>query len=329
MLDQILAFFEIIPDVDLNIMKQGQDLFDITSETLLGLKKVINDLKPDIVLVQGDTTTAFAASLAAFYNKIKVAHIEAGLRTHQMYSPFPEEINRKMISQVAFWHFAPTQRAKENLISEGITENVFVTGNTVVDALLWGKEIIQGQDQTKFLRHFKSIDFSKKIVLVTGHRRENFEEPLNEICKSLKKIADTYPDIELVYPVHLNPLVQKPVYELLSHIENIHLIAPLPYPELIWILSKCYLVLTDSGGIQEEAPTFGKPVIVMREFTEREEGIKTGSAILAGIKYRTIVSAVSKILNSNRIYYEMVKAGNPYGDGRASERIINRILDKM
>jgi UDP-N-acetylglucosamine 2-epimerase (non-hydrolysing) len=326
MLDQILSFFKIIPDIDLDIMRPGQDLFEITSEVLLRLKKIIIDFRPDVVLVQGDTTTAFVAALASFYLKCRVAHVEAGLRTHQMYSPFPEEINRKMVSQVATWHFAPTLKAKRNLNAEGIVNNIFITGNTITDALIWGLELVKNEKQDNLFKKFNNIDFKKKILLVTGHRRESFGDPLREICKALIYLSDLNPDLEIIYPVHLNPHVQKPVYELLDKTRNIHLIDPLSYPELIVLMNKCYLIMTDSGGIQEEAPTFGKPVVVMREFTERTEGIDSGNAVLAGTDYEKIVRTVSNILGSELIYQKMSKSHNPYGDGKAAQKIIEILL---
>ena len=326
MLDQILSFFNIHPDVDLDIMKSGQDLFDITSAALLRLKEIISKFKPDVILVQGDTTTAFISSLAAFYLLIPVAHIEAGLRSGDNYSPFPEEVNRKLISQIATWHFAPTIKALENLNKSGIYNNVFVTGNTVIDAFFWGISILNEEGNVKYCKKFEFIDFTKKIILVTGHRRESFGKPFREICNAIKSIALSHSEIQVVYPVHLNPHVQQPVKEILQNVRNIHLTEPLDYPSLIWLLSKCYLVLTDSGGIQEEAPSLGKPVIVMRDVTERTEGIEAGNAILAGASFEKIVNAVNNILDSETIYQKMAKAGNPYGDGKTSGKIIHILL---
>ena len=326
MLDQILSFFNITADVDLNIMKPGQDLFDITSLAVHGMKDVLIRYKPDIVLVQGDTTTAFAAALAAFYCKVSVAHVEAGLRTFQMYSPFPEEINRKMISQIATWHFAPTQRAVDNLRNEGISKNVFLTGNTVIDALFSGLKIIKNQDKAPYFYRFKNVDLTKRIILITGHRRESFGGPFQEICKAIRFLAESYPVIEFIYPVHLNPQVQKPVHEHLKQTRNIHLMDPLTYPELIWIMEKSYLILTDSGGIQEEAPSLGKPVVVMREFTERMEGIESGNAILSGTNFERIINVVGTIIDSETCYQNMVNSYNPYGNGHASQCIIDLLL---
>jgi len=257
MLDQVLNFFGIKPDYDLNLMKPNQSLFDITANSLKSLEKVLDKEKPDLIFVQGDTTTAFVGALAGFYKKMKVAHIEAGLRSHNKYSPFPEEINRVLVGHVADYHFAPTERAKENLYRENIKKNVYVVGNTVIDALFLGLNIIKKEGEEKFYKYFDFIDFSKKIILVTGHRRENFGKPFENICYALKEIAKRE-DVEIVYPVHLNPNVKKPVNEILNGVRNIHLIEPLEYPYLIWLMSKSYLVLTDSGGIQEEAPSLGK-----------------------------------------------------------------------
>ncbi len=329
MLKQVLTFFEIKPDCDLNIMKSNQDLVDITSRTLVGIKKIIKDFNPDIVIVQGDTTTALASSLGAFYAMIKIAHVEAGLRTHQMYSPFPEEMNRKIITQLAYWHFAPTQVAKDNLLKEGIVKNVYITGNTIVDALLWAMEKVNRLDQITYFQRFKEVDFSKKIILVTAHRRETFGAPLNEICKALKLIAISYPDVEMIYPVHLNPQVKKPVFKFLKGIKNIHLFQPLSYDEFIWLMNKSYFILTDSGGIQEEAPTFGKPVLVMRNYTERTEIIDNGNSILVGTKFDDIMMKVNELMNSTLLYSKMISSVNPYGTGDTSKLILEIITKNV
>jgi len=323
MLDQVLDFFDIKPDYDLNMMKSNQSLFDITANVLKGLEKILEGYKPDLIFVQGDTTTAFVGALAGFYKKIKVAHIEAGLRSHNKYSPFPEEINRVLIGHLADYHFSPTERAKENLIKEGIKENIFVVGNTVIDALFLGLNIIKHKGEEEYLDYFNFINFSKKIILVTGHRRESFGEPFENICNALKEIAENYKDVEIVYPVHLNPNVRKPVNRILNGIDNIYLIEPLSYPYLIWLINKSYLILTDSGGIQEEAPSLGKPVLVMREVTERVEGIEAGTAKLVGTSKDKIISEVVNLLTNKEEYDKMAKAINPYGDGKASVGIID------
>ena len=322
MLDQVLDFFNIKPDYDLNMMAPNQTLSYITSQVLLKLEPILAGFMPDLILVQGDTTTTFIASLAGFYKQIKVAHLEAGLRTDNKYSPFPEEINRILTSHIADIHLAPTQKGIENLKNEGITKNVYNVGNTVIDALLLGLDIIKNQEQSKYTEHFKFIDFSKRIILVTGHRRESFGEPFENMCSALKTIADNHPDVEIVYPVHLNPNVQKPVYQILNTTKNIHLIEPLDYPYLIWLMNKSYLVLTDSGGIQEEAPTLGKPVLVMREVTERQEGVDAGTAKLVGTDKYKIITETEILLNNHDEYLKMSKAVNPYGDGHTSEKCV-------
>ena len=324
MLDQVLDFFCIASDFDLNMMKQNQTLFDISSDGLKLLEPVLTNFAPDLIFVQGDTTTAFIGALAGYYKKIKVAHVEAGLRSGNLLSPFPEEGNRKLISQISNYHFAPTTAASDHLKAEGITENVHVVGNTVIDALLWGLEIIKSKGDIVFKEAFKNIDFSKKIILVTGHRRESFGDPFLNICKAIKEIATKFKDkVEIVYPVHFNPNVQKPVHEVLKNLLNVHLIEPLSYPYLIWLLNKSYLVLTDSGGIQEEAPSLGKPVLVMREVTERMEGIIAGTAKLVGSNRAQIVNEVTDLIENPLQYEKMAKAVNPYGDGKTCERILN------
>ncbi|MDL1969861.1 MAG: UDP-N-acetylglucosamine 2-epimerase (non-hydrolyzing) [Candidatus Desulfofervidaceae bacterium] len=322
MLDQVLNIFGINPDFDLNIMKDNQNLFELTAEILLKIREVIEIVRPDIVLVQGDTTTTFISSLAAFYNKVKVGHIEAGLRTGHKYSPFPEEINRKLITALADLHFAPTERAKQNLIREGISKDtIFVTGNTGIDALLMtvkkikGKEIFSGIDEEIRLK-------SNKVILVTAHRRESFGERFNNICSALAEIVDNNPDVEIVYPVHLNPNVQEPVKRFLMRKDRIHLTKPLDYVSFVTLMNRAYLILTDSGGIQEEAPSLGKPVLVLREFTERIEAIEMGTAKLVGVNKDNIVKETEVLLHNKEEYDKMAKSVNPYGDGRAAERII-------
>ena len=328
MLDQVMRFFGLEADYDLNIMKPNQSLYELTASLIKGLEPVIADFGPDLIFVQGDTTTAFVGALAGFYKKTRIAHLEAGLRSENKYSPFPEEINRVLVGKLADFHFAPTQRAKENLLKEGITENIWVVGNTVIDALFLGLDIIKSEGEDKYYRYFDFLDFSKKIILVTGHRRESFGKPFRNICFALKEIADSFEDIEIVYPVHLNPNVRKPVYEILQGRPRIHLIEPLDYPYLIWLMSKSYLILTDSGGIQEEAPSLGKPVLVMREVTERIEGVEAGTAKLVGTNKEKIVSEVSNLIRLKEEYTKMARAVNPYGDGTTSKKIL-KILKKQ
>lgn len=323
MLDQVLKFFNIEPDYDMNLMRPNQTLSYLTSSILTGLEPILEEFQPDLVFVQGDTTTTFIAALASYYKKIKIAHLEAGLRSFNKYSPFPEEINRVLTSNIADFHFAPTQAAVKNLEKEGFTNCIFNVGNTVIDALLQGINIVDSFNQDKFYELFNTIDFSKRIILVTGHRRESFGEPFKDICRALKSIAEMYSDIEIIYPVHLNPNVMKPVYDILSDKENIHLIKPLDYEYLIWLMNKSYIVLTDSGGIQEEAPSLGKPVLVMREVTERTEGVESGTALLVGTDTNKIVSETVKLLNDSKHYEDMAQAVNPYGDGKTSQRIID------
>jgi UDP-N-acetylglucosamine 2-epimerase (non-hydrolysing) len=330
MLDQVLDFFEIRPDYDLNIMKKNQDLYDVTSNVLFGLKEILNDFKPDVVLVHGDTTTTFAASLAAFYQKIKIGHVEAGLRTYNLYSPWPEEANRELTGILVNYHFAPTKSAKENLIKEGKNpENIIVTGNTVIDALFLALKKIEKNEKLKnniinnIKKQYPLIIKNKKIILVTGHRRENFGEGFLNICEALKEIAINNPEIDIVYPVHLNPNVQKPVKEILSDIRNVYLIEPLNYPEFVYLMKQSYFIITDSGGIQEEAPSLGKPVLVMRDTTERPEEVKAGTVKLVGTDKEKIIKEAQKLIDNKKEYEKMSKAHNPYGDGRATARIVN------
>ena len=323
MLDQVLGLFHIVPDYDLDIMHNGQNLTDITTRALTGLQNVLEECKPDIVMVHGDTTTTFAASLAAYYARIAVAHVEAGLRTGNIYSPWPEEINRRLTGAIASLHFAPTENARLNLIREGIdTKIIHTTGNTVIDSLLHVVARLEGESK---LRHsydskFTYLDSTKRLILVTGHRRENFGEGFENICCALKTLSARH-DIEIIYPVHLNPNVRKPVQHILTKELSIHLIEPLDYLSFIYLMNRAYLVLTDSGGIQEEAPSLGKPVLVMRNTTERPEGVDAGTAKLVGTNESLIVSAVSALLDDPAKYQRMAAATNPYGDGHAAKRI--------
>lgn len=344
MLDQVLRLFEIVRDYDLDIMSDNQDLFDITKKTLEGLKAILKKEQPDIVLVQGDTTTTFMASLAAFYCKIPIGHVEGGLRTYNKYQPFPEEKNRQMTTVLADYHFAPTEWAKQNLVKEGISsDRIWVTGNTGIDALL---TILRGQKsevRRKFFEEYfkknwnltlSSTTNNSKLILVTGHRRENFGEGFKNICLALKEIAQRNPDVTIVYPVHLNPNVQKPVFKILSskekvlgNLRNIYLIEPLDYAPFVYLMDKSYLILTDSGGVQEEAPSLGKPALVMRNTTERPEGVESGNTKLVGTNFNKIVMEVQRLLNDKTAYEEMSSKQNSYGDGKAAERIVD-ILSK-
>ena len=335
MLDQVLNLFEITPNYDLNIMKPGQDLYDITANVLLGMKNVLSEYKPDIVFVHGDTTTTFSASLAAFYQQIKIAHVEAGLRTGDIYSPWPEEANRQLTSQIAAYHFAPTQTSKENLLRENVNiVNIDVTGNTVIDALFLALYKIENNSTLKQSIITKLISLypynpQKKIILVTGHRRENHGQGFINICNALKTLADNNPDIDIVYPVHLNPNVQKPVKEILGEVKNIYLIEPLQYEGFIYLMNQSYFIITDSGGVQEEAPSLGKPVLVMRDTTERPEALEAGTVKLVGTDSQKIVAEAQQLLNSTEDYQKMAKAHNPYGDGKACARIISFLTDNQ
>lgn len=326
MLDQVLELFEIQPDYDLNLMRTGQSLNDVTARILLELKPILQEFKPDVVLVHGDTATTFAASLAAYYEQIEVGHIEAGLRTGNIYSPWPEEANRKLTGTLTKYHFAPTENSKENLLRERCAEaGVFVTGNTVIDALFMAKNKIDSDEalQERLKSHFPLLDKEKKLILVTGHRRESFGEGFERICESLVTIANENPEVEIVYPVHLNPNVREPVNRLLAAVTNIHLIEPLQYLPFIYLMSQSDIILTDSGGIQEEAPSLGKPVLVMRDTTERPEAVTAGTVKLVGTEREKIVKEVSKLLHCKKSYDAMSFAHNPYGDGAACKRILN------
>lgn len=328
MLDQINDFFDITGDFDLNLMKPNQTLFDIISSCLLGLKTILEETKPDLIFVQGDTATVLAGSLAAYFCKIPVAHLEAGLRSGSKYAPYPEEINRILTGHIADFHFAPTNRAVNNLQLENITKNVFLVGNTVIDALHLGLDLIKKNGEEKYKEFFNFLDFNKRIILITGHRRENFGDGFDNMCKAIAYIADKN-DIEIVYPMHMNPNVRIPVMKFLSGRKNVHLIEPLDYPYLIWLMEKCFFVLTDSGGIQEEAPALGKPVLVMRNVTERQEGVEAGTAKLVGTNFDIIVDEVTKLLNIPEEYSKMANAVNPYGDGTTSKQIVNILSKKL
>lgn len=331
MLDQILEWFDITPDYDLDIMKQHQDLFDITSNVILGLKGVLQQSKPDVVLVHGDTTTSFAASLAAFYSQIAVGHVEAGLRTNDIYSPFPEEMNRQLTSRIAMYNFCPTILNKENLLKEQVDpERIFVTGNSVIDALLWTKDKIE-EKKISFEYAFSKellqiIKSDKKKVLVTAHRRESFGDGFINICAALKSISEQVPDAEIIYPVHLNPNVKQPVFAALQGCSNIHLIEPLEYQPFIYLMNACSLILTDSGGVQEEAPSLHKKVLVMRDVTERMEAVNAGTVELVGTNKDQIIEKSVNFLKGEAKYEEQI---NPYGDGLACQRILEVLLEKL
>ena len=329
MLDQVLHIFDIQPEYDLNIMKPKQDLYGVTSEVLLKLKDILQEALPDLILVQGDTTTTFAAGLAAFYKKIKIGHVEAGLRTYDKFKPFPEEINRHLTTVLADYHFAPTEKAKLNLLKDGIPpERIYVTGNTVIDALFWILKKQSAPEEQKrmttyFLNTFGISMDRQRLILVTAHRRESFGEGFENICQALKEIAIRNPDVKIVYPVHLNPNVQEPVHRIIGNMDRIHLIEPLEYEPFVYLMNQSYLILTDSGGIQEEAPSLGKPVLVMREVTERPEAVEAGTTKLVGTKMENIVGETQKLLDHSEEYQKMTNIKNPYGDGKTSERILN------
>lgn len=330
MLDQVLNVFEITPDIDLNLMKQGQDLFDITASVLLGMRDILLEHKPDILLVHGDTTTTLATAMAGFYQEVPVGHVEAGLRTHNVYAPFPEEFNRQVATRVTRWHFAPTDFSRQNLLDERVAStDITVTGNTVIDALFWVLAQIDTDLQRReaiaaVLNERLLFDWTRqRFVLITGHRRENFGDGFLQICHALKQLAACYPDVHFVYPVHLNPNVQQPVSEILGDLSNIHLTSPLDYGPFVYLLKHSYIVLTDSGGIQEEAPSLGKPVLVMRDVTERPEAIEAGTVRLVGANREQIVANVTELLDDEVSYKAMARTYNPYGDGKACERIVS------
>lgn len=331
MLDQVLELFGIEPDYDLKIMRQGQTLTDITSFILSGLKPILLDFRPDVVLVHGDTATTFAASLAAYYEQIKVGHVEAGLRTGNIYSPWPEEANRKLTGAIANYHFAPTEGAKKNLLKEGVAKNnITITGNTVIDALFWVKEKLQNESLffENFASTFDYLDSNKHLILVTGHRRESFGDGFERICEALRKIALMRSDIQILYPVHLNPNVQEPVNRLLGDLNNIFLVEPQQYLPFCYLMNRASIILTDSGGIQEEAPSLGKPVLVMRETTERPEAVVAGTVKLVGTDVDLIVDEVNLLLSSSSEYQKMSRAHNPYGDGLACGRILEFLIQE-
>ncbi|MES2558826.1 MAG: UDP-N-acetylglucosamine 2-epimerase (non-hydrolyzing) [Bacteroidota bacterium] len=322
MLNQVLSFFDIVPDIDLGLMRTNQSLSDLTADAISSIAKVLTNVKPDVCVVQGDTTTVLAATIACFYQKIRVAHVEAGLRTHNLFSPFPEEANRKLTGHLAYYHFAPTLQSKVNLEREGISENVFVTGNTVIDALFATLAIIEKKGEEPYQNRFSFLKPDFKTILVTGHRRESFGAPFLQICEAIKFLANNE-QVQIVYPVHLNPNVQAAVNEVLMNVENVHLIEPLSYPYLVWLMNRSDFILTDSGGIQEEAPSLGKPVLVMRDFTEREEGITSGNSVLVGTDKDLIIKHAQLLLKDEPVYQRMSNASNPYGDGHSSARILD------
>jgi len=325
MLDQVLSIFKVRTHHDLDIMKKGQSLEDVTSRVLYGMKEVLAAERPDVMLVQGDTTTVMAAALAAFYANVPVGHVEAGLRTWNKRSPFPEEINRVVATHLTDIHFAPTQQARKNLLREGVNpKSIHVTGNTVIDALFHVRASV-AHSQTKYRRAFPSIDFSRRMLLITGHRRENFGEGFLSICRAIRTVARRHPDLEVVYPVHLNPNVQKPVHAILDGLQNVHLLLPQPYLPFVFLMNSSEIILTDSGGVQEEAPSLGKPVLVMRNHTERPEAVIAGTVRLVGTSERKIVGEIERLLNDRKAYLAMSKAHNPYGDGKASGRIIRAL----
>lgn len=326
MLDQALALFEIVPEIDLDLMQNGQSLTDLNARMLAALQQVLMDVQPDLVIVHGDTTTAFTAALAAFYQKIPVAHIEAGLRTHNLYAPFPEEANRRLTAVLAQWHFAPTETAKQNLLNEGVSESrIWVTGNTVIDTLFQALQKIRENRPlvAQFAERYAFLDERKKLILVTGHRRENFGMGFAQICTALRTLAQRHPDVQIVYPVHLNPNVQAVVYAQLGDLPNLFLLAPQDYLPFIYLMDRADIILTDSGGIQEEAPALGKPVLVMREISERPEAIVAGTVKLVGTDSEQIIAEVETLLNDENAYQAMARAKNPYGDGNACARIVD------
>ena len=330
MLDQVLSFFDLKPDYDLNLMKPGQNLYGLTGDIINGLKPVLEEFQPDLVFVHGDTTTTMAGALAAFYSGAQVGHVEAGLRTFNKRAPFPEEMNRSLTGRIADFHFAPTEKAKDNLLKEALNEKTIpITGNTVIDALLLGQEKLKIHPPANLKELETVVEKDKKIILVTGHRRENFGSGFLNICKALKELAQKNPDVNIIYPVHLNPNVQKPVFEILGEQENIKLIDPQPYPSFLWLMNKSYLIITDSGGIQEEAPSLGKPVLVMRETTERPEAVDAGTVILVGTNPEKIKTEAQDLLDNNERYIQMSHLHNPYGDGKACEYIIDYVRKNL
>lgn len=333
MLDQVLSLFEVTADYDLDIMAHGQDLYDVTTKALLGLRPVLAEFRPDCVLVHGDTTTTLASSLAAYYQRIPVAHVEAGLRTHNIYSPWPEEINRTVTGCIAEYHFAPTEVSRNNLLRENISKNVVVVGNSVIDSLLWMVNKINSdsdlnQNLTSYFQEM-GLDFNKRTILITGHRRENFGEGFINICEAIKSIALAHPEVQLIYPVHLNPNVQKPVNTILAGLANVHLIEPQDYQPFVFLMQKAYIILTDSGGVQEEAPSLKKPVLVMRDTTERPEAVNEGTVKLVGTDRNLIISSINELLQGGELYQAMTKARNPYGNGNTSRLVLEYLLNNL
>ncbi|MFH2558111.1 non-hydrolyzing UDP-N-acetylglucosamine 2-epimerase [Klebsiella aerogenes] len=332
MLDQVLKLFSITPDYDLNIMQPGQGLTEITCRILQGLKPVLESFKPDVVLVHGDTTTTMAASLAAFYQRIPVGHVEAGLRTGDLNSPWPEEGNRTLTGRLAMYHFAPTATSRDNLLRENIdAERITVTGNTVIDALFWVRDRVLGDEalRNELMQRYPFLEEDKKLILVTGHRRESFGLGFEHICHALADIASYHPDVQIVYPVHLNPNVSEPVNRILGHVANVKLIDPQDYLPFVWLMNRAWLILTDSGGIQEEAPSLGKPVLVMREMTERPEAVAAGTVRLVGTDRQRIVDEVTRLLQDDAAWQAMSRAHNPYGDGQACDRILSALKNNQ
>ncbi len=332
MLDQVLDLFKIKPDHDLNLMAPGQDLFDITARSLLGLRDVLRQERPDVVLVHGDTTTCFAAALAAFYENIPVGHVEAGLRTGDLRAPFPEEANRSLVGRIASYHFAPTEGSRRNLLAESVNpDRIWVTGNTVIDALLMVRDMVGAQGDDHWREHFgaklygRIVDPARKLILITGHRRENFGQGFIDLCTAIRDLANAHPDWDLLYPVHLNPNVRKPVYDILAGLDNVILIEPEDYAPFVWLMDHSDMILTDSGGIQEEGPALGKPVLVMRNVTERPEAVEAGTVLLVGTDREKIVAGVERVLLDSAVYSAMSHAHNPYGDGHAVERIVEAL----
>ncbi|MBB2954360.1 UDP-N-acetylglucosamine 2-epimerase (non-hydrolyzing) [Sphingobacterium faecium] len=326
MLDQVLEFFDITPDYDMDLMKPNQNLYSLTADIITGLKPILEEYQPDYVYVHGDTSTTMAAGIAAFYSGAQVCHVEAGLRTHNKRSPFPEEINRQVTGRIADFHFAPTTASEQNLLNENINKDaILVTGNTVIDALIDSSERVKNLENAEIETLKQLVDPSKKLILVTGHRRENHGQGFINICEALKEIALNHEDVQIIYPVHLNPNVKGPVYEILSGIKNIHLIDPLAYPAFVWLMNQSYLIITDSGGVQEEAPSLGKPVLVMRDTTERPEAVDAGTVILVGTDKNLIVKECESLLSDTERYNTMTALHNPYGDGKACQRIANFI----
>ena len=330
MLDQVLDLFDIVPDYDLNIMKPGQNLYDVTTNILLGLKPILEEFKPDLVLVHGDTCTTLSASLAAFYQQIPVGHVEAGLRTGNLSSPWPEEGNRKLTSAITKLHFAPTETSKQNLLNEATNEaDIIITGNTVIDALLQVVDKVQQDEEliASLKAKFPQLDENKKLILVTGHRRESFGGGFERICEALAEIATNHPEAQVLYPMHLNPNVREPVNRILKNVDNVHLIEPQEYLPFVYLMNQAHIIVTDSGGVQEEAPSLGKPVLVMRDTTERPEAVGAGTVKLVGTDKNRIVNAVHELLTNPAEYEKMSRAHNPYGDGKACERIVKKIIE--